>query len=184
MQIVFPNQANEVGLPLVEKTTGDPITSGTINFYLKRLDTKKWFRGLDSTWQDTEAIAGVGTHDSDGHWYVVLESDPWEINVRYKLYAKESGNLHITVGEEVYCRTEYSGSGNVKKIYTVTDSDGNPIDGVDVWVTIDIEGTNTIASGITNIQGEVYFYLNPGTYYIWSQKAGYNFINPDTEEVT
>lgn len=79
--------------------------------------------------------------------------------------------------------TETRGTGNIKKTYTVKDGDGNPMDNVEVWVTSDEAGTHIVASGITNIQGEVDFYLNAGTYYVWSQKAGYNFTNPDTEVV-
>lgn len=80
---------------------------------------------------------------------------------------------------------EPTGVGNVKKTYTVNDDEGNPIDGVDVWVTTDDEaGANVVASGVTNIQGQIDFYLNAGTYYVWSQKAGYNFTNPDTEVVS
>jgi len=183
MQTVLPNQANNVGLPLVEKLTGDPITSGTVNFYLIRLDTEEWFRGSDQSWQSDESIAGSGTHRADGHWHVSLPLTAWVLNTRYTLYAKESGDLHIPVGEEIVCRIEPLGPGNIKKTYTVTDGDGNPIDGVDVWVTTDAIGNNIVASSITNIQGEVYFYLNPGIYYIWCQKAGYNFTNPDIESV-
>ena len=29
----------------------------------------------------------------------------------------------------------------------------------------------------------IVFYLDPGTYYVWAAKAGYNFTNPDTEIV-
>ncbi len=76
------------------------------------------------------------------------------------------------------------GTGGTSTTYTVLDSESNPIDGVTVWVTTDIEGSNVVASGITNDSGEVVFMLDSGTtYYIWSQKSGYNFTNPDTEEV-
>lgn len=184
MQVVLPDQANVVGLPLVARADGTPIITGVINFYLVDLSTGKWFRGSDSSWQDVEALGGVGTHRADGHWYVSLVTAAWVLNKRYRLYAKESGNLHISVGEEVKCEIPSYGPGNVKKTYTVKDGDGNPIDGVDVWVTSDIAGSNIIASGVTNIQGQVDFYLTVGTYYVWSQKAGYNFTNPDTEVVS
>ena len=80
--------------------------------------------------------------------------------------------------------TETQGTGNIKSTYTVKDGDSNPIDGVDVWVTTDVAGNNVVASGVTNIQGQVDFYLNAGTYYLWSQKAGYDFDNPDVEVVS
>ena len=68
--------------------------------------------------------------------------------------------------------------------YTLTDVDtGAPIDGAEVWVSTDSAGANIIASGTTNALGVVTFYLDTGTYYIWSKRAGYNFTNPDEETV-
>lgn len=74
-----------------------------------------------------------------------------------------------------------AGSGATAKTYTVTDGT-NPISGVHVWVTTDLSGTNIVASGYTDDIGEVVFYLDSGTtYYIWRQKRGYVFTNPDVE---
>jgi len=204
MQIVLPNQENEVSLPIVAKATGNPITSGVVNFYLKRLDTKKWFRNSDSSWQNTEVIAGVGIHDSDGHWYVSLVSAAWILNNRYKLYAKESGNLHIPVGEEVQCKAllhtdldSYTNKDNWKAltlgtgaitvsyyVYADEEEETGPIGDCKVWVTTDAAGLSIIASGYTNSLGKVTFYLDAGTYYMFRKKSGYNFINPDTEVVS
>jgi len=73
------------------------------------------------------------------------------------------------------------GLGSSANTYTVTDGT-NPIADVKVWVTTDLAGTNTIASGYTNDSGQVTFYLNAGTtYYLFRDKAGYDFTNPDTE---
>jgi hypothetical protein len=77
------------------------------------------------------------------------------------------------------------GPGSTLNTYTVTDSvSGNPIQGVAVTVTTDVAGTNTIAYGVTDVAGEIDFWLDPGTYYMWSVKSGYTFTNPDTEVVT
>ena len=74
-----------------------------------------------------------------------------------------------------------SGSGATAKTYTVTDG-SSPISGVYVWITTDLSGTNIIASGYTDDLGEVIFFLDSGTtYYVWRQKSGYTFSNPDTE---
>jgi len=76
------------------------------------------------------------------------------------------------------------GAGAIEWPYIVTDADtGALIDGAEVWVTSDSAGTNTIASGVTDSVGSVTFYLDAGTYYFWTQRAGYNFTNPDTEVV-
>ena len=53
---------------------------------------------------------------------------------------------------------------------------------VDVWVSTDPAGAYIIASGRTDQNGNVTFYLDAGTVYVWEQKSGWNFSNP-TEEV-
>jgi len=76
------------------------------------------------------------------------------------------------------------GAGAIEWAYVVTDADtGALIDGAEVWVTTDSAGTNVVASGTTDTTGTVTFYLDAGTYYFWTKKAGYNFTNPDTEAV-
>lgn len=77
------------------------------------------------------------------------------------------------------------GVGAITWVYSVTDAQtGYPLADCDVWATTDVDGNNVVASSKTDNQGEVTFYLDAGTYYIWRQKAGYNFVNPDTEIVT
>lgn len=66
------------------------------------------------------------------------------------------------------------GAGAIAAALTVTDSDGNPLDGVEVWITTDVAGTLTVASGVTDSLGVVTFYLDAGTYYAWLQYGGYN----------
>lgn len=77
-----------------------------------------------------------------------------------------------------------AGAGAITFTYTVTSTVGStPIADVTVWVTTDAAGATIVASGTTDASGEVVFYLDADTYYIWSQKAGYDFTNPDTEVV-
>jgi len=76
------------------------------------------------------------------------------------------------------------GPGAITFTYTLTNSDGGaPIPGADVWASTDITGNYIVASGVTDASGEVIFYLDAGTYYIWRQLAGWDFVNPDTEVV-
>jgi len=76
-------------------------------------------------------------------------------------------------------------AGALTFVYNVTNQvSGNPIGDVDVWVTTDEPGANVVASGKTDAFGNVTFYLDAGTYYLWSQKSGFNFENPDTEVVS
>jgi len=57
--------------------------------------------------------------------------------------------------------------------------DGLPISGVEVYITSDITGTVVIAGTLlTDATGIVTFQLDPGDYYSWKNKAGYNFTNP------
>ena len=77
------------------------------------------------------------------------------------------------------------GAGAIEWTYTLTDADtGFPIADADIWVTTDEAGENVIASGRTDQSGVVTFYLDAGTVYVWRQKSGWNFDNPDTEAVS
>lgn len=109
MQTAFTGQANILELPIVKRANGDPITSGTVNFYLVDKDgpnAGKWYQGSDGTWQDAEAIAGVAKHRADGSWYRSIPSAVWVQAVKYRLYAKEDGDLHFPVGEDVLCKVK------------------------------------------------------------------------------
>ncbi len=76
------------------------------------------------------------------------------------------------------------GAGAVEFTYTLTEPDLiTPIPDADVWVTTDPADATTVAPGRTNQYGIITFYLDAGTVYIWRQKSGYNFTNPDTETV-
>jgi len=78
-----------------------------------------------------------------------------------------------------------AGAGAITWVYTLTDADtSNPIADADIWVTTDEAGTNVIASGKTDQYGKVTFYLDAGTVYVWRQKSGWDFDNPDTEVVS
>ncbi len=109
MQIVYTSQTNVIALPIVAKASGNPITAGTVNFYLRALtgaNAGKWYRGSDQSWQAAESIAGAATHAADGHWELSLASAVWTKDVAYLAYAKESGNLHIPVEKDVLCWSE------------------------------------------------------------------------------
>lgn len=78
----------------------------------------------------------------------------------------------------------------VEFTYTVTDSISTlPIEGVSVWITIDISGNQTVWQGTTDAFGVARDThsrkprLDPGTYYFWCERAGFSFTNPDTEVV-
>ena len=129
MQIVYTEQANVVALPLVAKASGDPITAGTVNFYLQATngdDAGKWYRGSDQSWQASESIAGASSHVADGHWELSLASTVWTKDVNYLAYAKESGNLHITVGKDILCRSAMTKVLAAWALGLVRDKSGSP----------------------------------------------------------
>lgn len=81
--------------------------------------------------------------------------------------------------------TAVGGAGGTETTIYVEDGSSNPIQGVEVWLTTDSAGTNTIAGTIiTDNFGNATFYLDPGTYYVWKQKPLYSFVNPTSIAVT
>jgi hypothetical protein len=90
----------------------------------------------------------------------------------------ELHNVHAHVASYVG-----NGAGASTWTYTLTTSGGTPIPDAEVWVSTDSAGSDVVASGSTSNLGAVTFMLDPGDYYIWSQRAGYNFANPDLETV-
>lgn len=85
------------------------------------------------------------------------------------------------IGDKVHTQ----GTGAITWTYTLTSTvaPNDPIADADVWVTTDEAGTNVIASGRTNASGVVTFFLDAGTVYVFSQKSGVDFDNPDEETV-
>ena len=74
-----------------------------------------------------------------------------------------------------------TGSGAVSFPVTINDEGGDPIDGVEVWISTDSAGASVVAGTLsTDALGLATFMLDAGTYYLWRQKSGYNFTNPVT----
>ena len=71
------------------------------------------------------------------------------------------------------------GAGAVSQTFRIKDSSGALVDGAEVWITSDAAGANVVAGTLhSNAGGLVTFMLDPGTYYVWAQRAGVNFTNP------
>ncbi|MHA2067603.1 MAG: hypothetical protein ACXABY_24835 [Candidatus Thorarchaeota archaeon] len=94
-------------------------------------------------------------------------------------------NLEYVVEERTITAVEYT--------YTLTEPPegvGSPIDGVACWFCTDVGGLYVVWSGHTDAFGVARDAngalprLDPGTYYVFRQKAGYNFTDPDTEVVS
>lgn len=95
------------------------------------------------------------------------------------------GDTLETLSDQLDGVGSQAGAGAITWTYTLTEAGtGTPIADADVWVTSDAAGTNVLASGKTSQAGVVTFFLDAGTVYVWRQKSGWNFTNPDTEAVS
>jgi hypothetical protein len=131
--------------------------------------------------------AGVKAEISNG-WYRYL-STAAEANTvgPVSVYITAAGaiqqNLEYVVVSRVIASIEFT--------YTVTNIiTGLPIPGVNVWFTTDIAGLNVVWAGLTDSFGiakdlnDNLPRLDVGVYYVWRQKAGFVFSDPDTETVS
>lgn len=68
------------------------------------------------------------------------------------------------------------------EVYTGTDANKTPVEGCKVWIT---DTDNVLIAGpqYSNADGKTYWMLEPGTYHVHRQKAGYSASNPDVEVV-
>jgi hypothetical protein len=95
-----PGAANTVYVTQALKSSAGPVTAGTVNSYVVAVggaNDGKWWKDSDSTWAAVETATAM-THKSDGQWYVSIKSGCWTDGQRYRIYAKESGDLHIPFG--------------------------------------------------------------------------------------
>ena len=77
-----------------------------------------------------------------------------------------------------------AGPGAVAFTYPLTSqSDNSPIAGVRVTASDDIAGSHVVAEAISNASGVVIFHLDAGRYYLWREKPGLSFVDPDTQDV-
>ena len=87
---------------------------------------------------------------------------------------------HTTAGTVGAAISALGGAGAIYWPITIKDDDSVVMADVDVWVTTDEAGANVVVSATTDAFGIVEFYLDAGTYYVFREKAGYNFNNPST----
>lgn len=130
---------------------------------------------------------GVKAEMSNG-WYSYLSSAADANTVgTVSIFITGAGAVQQNLEFVVETRTITS----VQFTYTLTDNDtGLPIEGAQIWFATDIVGSNIVWAGITDAFGVVRDIhsqlprLDPGTYYVFRQKAGYTFNDPDTEVVS
>jgi hypothetical protein len=146
--------------------TGTPPTVGAIG---DAVVVRTWDEALSA--HTTAGSAGKALADAG------MAGDPWMVALPGSYNGGTAGYILGTL-------VSGPGAGAIVFIYTLTSTvDGSPIVDADVWVTADAAGHTVLASGRTNSNGAVTFYLDAGTVYVWRQKPGWNFINPDMETI-
>ncbi|MHC4749525.1 MAG: hypothetical protein ACYTFW_06575 [Planctomycetota bacterium] len=173
------NQANRISFVMVDGAGNEVAGIGDGNLTIQLSKNGAAFAGA----------AGTDTEISDG-WYTYLstagEADtPGTVSVQVDGAGAVQQNLEYVVRARNVAGVEFT--------YTVTSSvpPNNPIEGANISISTDLAGNNTIWRGVTDAFGvardatnnELPF-LDPGTYYFWTQKSGFTFSNPDTEEVS
>ena len=102
----------------------------------------------------------------------------------YAQFYNSAGDIYLCQSEPIVPPVEKS-VGPVYETLNIIDALSAPIDGVDVRISTDSGGDNTIQSGFTDALGDVTFRLDVGSYYVHLQKAGINFLtNPQTLTVS
>ena len=170
MSDLILGQANAITFVLVDANGNEVLGLGN-NFSISVS------KGIDAF------VAGQGTKSEIGSgWYSYLFTAS-ECDTVGPLSVK------ITDASIVQQNLDYVVKGaNVDAVqwdYTLRSTvDASPIPDVSVWVTTDAAGMYRVTEGRTNAFGVVVFYLQPGTYYLWRQKSGWVFNNPDPQVVS
>ncbi len=126
------------------------------------------------------ASAKIATVVGGSNYYLYSMSWPSGSDLPFtiKVSNHSTGSLLATAAFNSY-DVSVGGAGGIETTINAEDGSGNELQGVEVWITTDSAGTNTIAgTAITDNFGNVTFYLDAGTYYVWKQKPLYSFVNP------
>jgi hypothetical protein len=170
------SQTNLITFVLVD-SNGNEVTGLGTGFTLQISKAGGAFAGSAGT----KAEIGSG-------WYryltTAVEADtvgPVAIKVTHASAVQQ--NLEYVVEQRTINAIEYT--------YTVTNSvTAAAIEGVQIWICADIAGVNVIWYGVTDSSGVARDEngakprLDAGTIYIFRQKAGMIFSDPDTETVS
>jgi hypothetical protein len=171
------SQQNLITFVLVD-TNGNEVTGLGNGFTLELSKAGAAFAGS----------AGTKAEISNG-WYKYTstagEADtvgPVAIKVTHASIVQQ--NLEYTCESRAISSIEFT--------YTLTNSvTAAPIEGAQIWITVDAAGNNVIWAGATDSLGIARDdsgglpRLDPGTYFFFRQKAGFTFSpEPDTEIVS
>ena len=76
------------------------------------------------------------------------------------------------------------GIGHLWEYYLTEANTGLPIQGANITVCLDTAGKAIVAKGITDSAGKISCYLDPGSYFIFRNKSGFIFEDPEIENVS
>lgn len=188
-----PSQVVLADNAVISITTHDPSTAA-----LTDADSPPTYR----VYEDLTAVAILtGTMpklddpNTTGFYAVLLActvANGFELGKNYTVYIEATVNGvtgGISYGFNIKNCSPFA-VGAFEYTYTVVNSVTSvPLDGVAVWISTDLAGTNIVWVGQTDALGVARDmfgqkpWLDAGTYYFWRQLAGYSFTNPDTEVV-
>lgn len=165
------------------QVSGSPFPVNQLNGYLHntlipQLDSGRYYMGID----------GSNGNESSYEIFDVVDETLIDLTKENSLAA--TNNLIIQEADRIISEIDENetngliGPGAFRKTITVLSS-GVAISDVEVWISQNADGSNVIAGTLkTDVNGLVTFRLDPGTYYSWANKKGFNFNNPTLVEVT
>ena len=158
------------------------VTAGVNTTQIEGVDATDQINAAVDAALDT-AIPGTPTADSINERIKAIDA-----KLPSKAYltgtANADGDVEMDEATGNYPGTVGQGPGATTFTYTVyEDDDTTPIDGCEVWASTDSAGSTVVAARVTDTNGEVEFFLDDGTYYIWRRHSDWTFSNPDTEVV-
>ncbi|NVM21303.1 MAG: hypothetical protein HWN68_05940 [Desulfobacterales bacterium] len=179
MNLRFYVLASEGGIP----KTGLTLTDFSVEVYSVNKSTQAvvhLVNDADMGFEVGDGLYGyfMASPDFSTYDYLVSIQYTGAVSLDYKYWTDNGFDADIVTRSTL-------GAGGIAWTYTLTEAaTGNPIPDADVWVTSDQAGNSILASGKTDGYGKVTFYLDAGTVYVWRQKSGWDFTNPDTEVVS
>lgn len=163
--VLFPRGVAITGYTfvLLNRTTGSAVTSGTCDMYVTNDDGTQ-----------TPAVTAP-THKGNGQWSLSLTADERDAKITGVLIVHSSA-VPLDIN---FISDDQLGPGSK----TAELEFGSAASGADIWITSQADDT-VIASGNLDGDGNITFYLDPGSYYAYVQKSGLNFNNPNAFTVT
>jgi len=169
------NQQNMILFPLVD-SSGNEVTGIGDAFTLRLSKAGAAFAASAGT----KAEVGLGVYS-----YLTTAGEADTVGPVFVVVTHAG-----TVQQNLEYVVEQRAVNAVQFTYTLTDdTTGDPIVGAQIWICSDSTGVQVLWAGTTDASGVARDAngnlprLDPGTVYVFRQKAGYSFSDPDTEVI-